>query len=438
VLRGQDGSLLLSLGLLCLYALLLALRRAGRGQTGRVSLMLCALMLAEAAGHALVDFREQGSSSEAYYTAYQRDFQTLMGGTGENGFCRSEVDSRSMLNFPAFVGANGIALYSSAISDSLCRFMRSLNVSTGPNMVIYRGVPKPVLDLLGVKLVVSAEVSAESWNGLKKTTALNGKNLYRNDEALSLGYLAPELILDWRPSDDGMQSLNDFALLCAGVEALYGPGEPFTGTSGEPCTFTIPEGGELCVALDCAPRKIEWTTPEYSRRYSWRGDLLGSSNLLLPASSSAPGRAELTVTTGGAPTYSGTVYTRSEEGYRQLIETLSARQLRNVRALGTTLTGEISADKSGVLLLTLPYDRGWRAELDGSRAELLEIGGALTGIAIGPGEHRLRMYYVPRGFDAGVLLTAAAAALTCLLLRRERRAFAIFQPGLIDTQNPKW
>lgn len=422
MLRTQDNSLLISLGLLALYALLLALRRAGLGLERRVSFLLCALMITEAAGHALTDFREQGSSGEAYYAAYQWDFQALMRGTGEAGFSRSEVDSRSMLNFPAFVGANGIALYSSTVSDSFCRFMRSLHVSTGKNMVLYRGVPKPVLDILGVKYVSSSNVTTESWNGLKKTTSRGGKNLYRNDEALSLGYLAPESILEWRPGGAGMESLNDFAFLCAGVDELYGAGKRFTGKSGEACFFDIPEGGEICVELDRAPDKIEWTTPEYSRQYDRRGDLLSSTNLLLPASSAAaPGRAELLVTTGGATTYAGTVYTRSADGYRKLTETLSARQLRNVRALGTTLTGEISADRGGILLLTLLYDRGWRAELDGKKAELLEIGGALTSIAIGPGEHRLRMYYVPQGFDAGVLLTAAAAALAFLLLRREKK-----------------
>ena len=422
MLHGQDNSLLLSLGLLAVYALLLALKRAGLEPARRASLLLCALMITEAAGHAITDFRARGSSGEGYYTAYQRDFQTLMSRTGENTFYRSEVDSRSMLNFPAYVGANGIALYSSTIGNSFCRLMRSLKVSTGPNMVLYRGVPKPVLDLLGVKYTVSANVSAETWNGLKKTVSLNGKNVYRNDEALSLGYLVPESILDWRPAERGMQGLNDFAFLCAGVEALYSPGERFTANAGAPCLFDIPEGGEICVELSGTPEKIEWKTPEYTRQFDRRGDLLSSTNLLLPASSAAPGQTELIVTTGGAPIYTGTVYTRSEEGYRRLIETLSAHQLRNVRALGTTLTGEIRADRRGILLLTLPYDRSWRAEVDGQRAELLEIGGALTGVAIGPGEHRLHMYYVPQGFDEGVLLTAAAAALAFLLLRRESAA----------------
>ena len=422
MLRGQDGSLVISLGLLTLYALLLGLKRAGLGPERRVSLLLCVLMIAESAGHALKDFREQGSSGEAFYTAYQRDFQTLMRRTGEKSFFRSEIDSRSMLNFPAYAGANGIALYSSAISDSLCRFMSSLNVSKGNNMVLYRGVPKPVLDLLGVKYVVSGNVSAATWNGLKKANALGRKNLYRNGEALSLGYLVSERILDWRPGGEGMKSLNDLALLCAGVEELYSPGERFTGKSGEACFFDIPEGGELCVALDGAPEEVKWTTPEYSRQFDRRGDQLSSTRLLLPASSpAAPGRAELQVTTGGAPIYTGTVYIRSEEGYRRLTEALSAHQLQNVRALGTTLTGEISADRSDILLLTLLYDRGWRVELDGRKAEPLEIGGALTGVAVGPGEHRLRMYYVPQGFDAGVLLTAAAAALAFLLLRRDKR-----------------
>ena len=408
---------LISLGLLAVYAGLLAMERADWAWRKRASLLLCAVMIAEAAWHGLKDLNNRGSYEKAYYVDYQRDFQRLLAAQGDTGFFRSEIDSTHIVNFAVYAGGNGVSLFNSTMSHGVRMLFAGLNVSSGLNAVVYRGATKLVNDLMGVKYMVTSRVSSDTWNGFTKIATLNGKNLYRNDEALSIGFWAPEDVLAWQPiSQTGLKAQNDFARLCAGEEALYETQLQFSGRSGAAYQFDIPDGGMTYVDLNGAPEKIEWKTPEFSYTYDSRTDLL------LSASSVGSGqRVLMTVTTQDDSRYPGVSYTQTKEAYQRVIKALSAHQLENVNARDSRLSGDIRAEEQGILLLTLPYDRGWQATLDGKPVKLMEIGGALTGVALEAGAHHLSMRFVPPGFAAGTALSVAAAALTTALLLGEKR-----------------
>ena len=80
---------------------------------------------------------------------------------------------------------------------------------------------------------------------------------------------------------------------------------------------------------------------------------------------------------------------------------------------------------AGVLVVADTDSPGWRAEVDGERAEIRKVYGVIRGLPLSGGRHEVRMWYAPPAFRIGLLLTLGGMILILLLtllpLRRRRR-----------------
>ena len=70
---------------------------------------------------------------------------------------------------------------------------------------------------------------------------------------------------------------------------------------------------------------------------------------------------------------------------------------------------ETSAQTEGLVVLTVPYDDNWRAEVDGARTEIQRAAGALMAVELPAGSHTLTLTYTQPGAAAGLGLTLAGA-----------------------------
>jgi len=99
-----------------------------------------------------------------------------------------------------------------------------------------------------------------------------------------------------------------------------------------------------------------------------------------------------------------------------------------VRVLSETwdeIRMEIEGGSAGMLVVADTYSPGWRAEVDGERAEIRKVYGVIRGLPVPGGRHEVRMWYAPPAFRTGFILTSVGAALVLLLsvlsLRRRGR-----------------
>ena len=428
----KSWSLFVSLGLLLLYAPLLCSLVCARGRRARISLVLCALLVGEAAFHAQRELTRVGSGARDFYLDYQRDARQLLEEAGAEGFYRCEIDSESMLNFATYAGARGLALFHSSLPAELEHFYNGLHVYTNLNTVVYRGVSKLLQDILGQRYLITTHFSADSVNGLVKIGSKNGKTLYENREALPVGFLVSPEIAQWDPSEGGgMDAENAFVRLACGFPELYRQTEYFIGRSGVTYKLPIPEDSRCCVLLDLRPEEIEWQTPEFQRTYTQY------TRFLLEAAAEDPEQyAALRVSTDGGE-YTGRAYVCSEEDYRRVIAALSENRLAQAEAKGNRLSGTIDATRDGMLLLTVPFDPAWEIRVDGQRCEAVRIGGALTGVPLTRGSHSLEMRYLPPGFAAGLVLSILSLVLAlCFLLAERRRSARLPEPAACAVQPP--
>jgi hypothetical protein len=85
----------------------------------------------------------------------------------------------------------------------------------------------------------------------------------------------------------------------------------------------------------------------------------------------------------------------------------------------------VRADGDAVLVFNEVNFPGWRAQVDGTRAPLGEVGGGLRAMRVTAGEHTIEMTFRPRSFYAGLALSLVSALLfvvwSFFALRRTRR-----------------
>jgi uncharacterized membrane protein YfhO len=123
-----------------------------------------------------------------------------------------------------------------------------------------------------------------------------------------------------------------------------------------------------------------------------------------------------------------TVYCYSVDrvAFASMTAELGASQLTITSFKTTRFEGEVDADKAGVLLLTMTYDEGWKAWVDGEPAEVRNIAGALCGLSLTEGKHEIVMKYEPDGYRVGIafslgsLVLLVGVAVAGRLIRRRR------------------
>lgn len=96
--------------------------------------------------------------------------------------------------------------------------------------------------------------------------------------------------------------------------------------------------------------------------------------------------------------------------------------LENLIVSGSHVEGTLRNETPGILTLSMPYNKGWTCTVDGEKTPLIRVNGIFTGIEMEPGEHVIKMRFIPPYLIIGACITGATAL--ALILFALRRPFA--------------
>ena len=86
------------------------------------------------------------------------------------------------------------------------------------------------------------------------------------------------------------------------------------------------------------------------------------------------------------------------------------------------VNGTFFAPEAGELVLSMPYDSGWKITVDGEVTSLSPLyNGGMSSIPVEVGEHSIEMEYRSPGIIFGAIVSACTAALALLLSRLTRK-----------------
>ncbi len=385
--------------------------------------------------------------------------------SGEDGpFIRAEMYPALISNETALYHVKGVSCFSSTADESFIQFMKSLGFhNNGINGVRNAGLTKVTASLLGIRYLIDVNGTSTLPGGFTKLNDTGNLTVFENTDALSVGYMVSPDVLDFvTVNQNNPFKTTDKFLEALGTDGVYNPEVLLPGmtvnatmTSGNGYMYNIPTDGQAAsiefepnarikgehlyvyVQSAKAPNVTLTTTDPITGKISTSTEETRVMQII-DIGTYDP-EAELKVKLSWSAASAGQVIlycvSLTDDSYRKMISDLGESELAVTSYDTTHLNGTIDAPADGVMLLTVTYDQGWTARVDGKTAEIVSIGDALMGIRLSGGHHEISMTYRPGGFNTGALVSAGAFVLLILLTaipaafeyRRKKRIAALYR-----------
>ena len=102
------------------------------------------------------------------------------------------------------------------------------------------------------------------------------------------------------------------------------------------------------------------------------------------------------------------------EDYSALLDDLSSNQLAVTSFSDGRLSGEVRVDEDSALLLTVPYEEGWQATVNGEAVTIQERNGLMY-IPVEAGKSSIQLLYTAPGQPVGLIFSGIGVVGFCAL-----------------------
>ena len=415
--------LVVSLGFLCGYFVLLFIKKRGK-IPALATLLLLGLVVGEQAYTTAIYIsrldREFTYVSHEEYYGFVRDvggvFDTLAADE-EYPFYRGESKIRRHFNDSMSAGFSGMIHFSSVFNPGANRFTNRLGCATYSS-TRYAKLYSPcvVTDaLFGVKYIVSEEDLGQGYEKLE----INGLPVYKNNYAMSLGFMVNSGLADYEPTLYDLALIEDFfEAMTPGGGSVLVQAEELTAQPDEEAkvfifTYRLQKTGQVYFSCDSNiyhEGRLAVNGVGLFEAHNGKDELRGLMNL---GFFEAGQEVEIKIdTTKSDPFVRNTICsTVDEDALARTTTKLTGQQLALNKYTETHITGSVDVLEDGLLLTTIPADAGWRVRVDGKDAETITVADALLALPLEAGRHEIEFKYTPPGFAQGL-----AASVVCFVI----------------------
>ena len=355
----------------------------------------------------------------------------------ENGFFRTSFPSSHLSNAGMIYNIPSNSIFNSYVNrhQIYSGFWYGFFIGTNLTISNYNSTPFG-LSLCGTRYSFITTLNNTPISDLSEYEYL-GKicdyYVYENPDTLSLGIYAPESVLSLNPNDNLIDAYNSFVSAYTGsdtplfsiTEISYSEDTSsensfyFTDSNGN--KLSLDETSELYDELrpdaDAGPissirMHIDYTPKSSSQCYLFSSEFVslgkGEKDKTLSKELPYPN-----VISSISDTYY--VLTMDDTVYRAFITEAQKNQLENVTIQADTITATTDYEEDGYTMLSLAWDKGWHAYLDGEEVEVEDPYNSIIMIKTPAGKHTLTLSYVPYGMKTSKLISLGFMILTVLI-----------------------
>lgn len=419
---------------LVLYALALTIYAILGERVRRVlAVIIVVMFMAETLFSAAKGYESNGTVDIDRYYGSEKSMEAAIASVMDDGFSyRTELAGTTVVDESIFYNMQSVSLFGSTVSNDLVNAMHGLGFYTGANEFLYDGANTVTNAVFGIRYVFKRADDYMSHD-MDYVDRVDGVDIYQNKDALSLGFMVDEALMDW--SSDGanmFDSINNFVNKSTGVSGVFSQLYPdITGSENDITIEQKSKFSEYFVLSDITDGILSFslkftTTDEHDDLYII-ANCNGVSKIRIYVDDVLQNYDRLQyqtyhvghVTKGtrieveycfqtGVPSNTSArlaVATMNREAYEQAYAQWSDEQLHVGTFEDGYVKGQVTAKEDGVLFTSIPYDEGWTAYVDGSRAELGSVAGAFVALKLDEGDHIIELKYFPRGLKAGMLIS---------------------------------
>lgn len=426
---------------------------------------LVILLLLLVSGEAIINTRamvtgildDWNYASRSLYSEPYPDLKNLVDQTKKENdtFYRLENLNGVSANDGINYGYSGISMFSSVRNRHSSTYLNALGFrSRGTNLNIRYQNNTLLMDaLMGIKYNI-AENNPMKF-GFERQAAAGKYQLYRNENALPLGFLADKEIYNVRqPLNDNLGSQTNLLNALANTNERYFTFYQPTMTLQNNVTITQNTAGVTFTEKQHnVAKEISYTvnvpanTQAYLSLFPTDFAQLESSTATVTVNGSSQ-QSQIGITgqyynLGYYPkdttvNFKVSFYGTKAVSFVQpqvvgLNTNAFEKAISAVQEKGVDLTtgkrsasGTFTADKDQVLVTTIPYDKGWRVKIDGKKVTPKAFKDAFLSVPVSAGTHTIQFSYLPEGLIPGIVLFVLCtggfvAYVTLIPARRNRK-----------------
>lgn len=416
-----DGAEWLTLLFVTIYAMALYFACVHAGKVWRV-ILICVVLVSVVTETAVNTCKTSISNvSRDSYLENLDDYGYLYDwiSNQDDRFYRVEKFTRKTKNDGTLVGYPTASVFSSTMNSAVMDLYERFGMRHSKVYYGYDGATAFTSALLNVDYIFGE--SSKYENSLYKIINNSGKvSLYNVENTLPFGYVAPK---EYDVSDEGEYGL---ILQNQMVNDLGVEGQLFVrcdrDDSGDGIKFTAPQNGIYYSMLTASGTKKLKATGGYPEEQTYQ-DLKNNDVVYLGYLNQG---SEVVITNNDSDDKSkdvaADVYRMDEDVLKRALAVLSENHLENVSYDSTHIEGRIKMEEEGRLILSVPYEKGWKISINGNKVDPSLFGDTLMAFDLEPGDYELSMRYVPHGKWAGIAVSIVSiGAFAALMIRRRRQ-----------------
>ena len=378
-------------------------------------------------------------STEGFYSAEKPVIEEIQ--AMDDGFYRMEKYFFNSQNDAMMLSYHGLSHFSSADKSYIRSFMGNLGYNKSYDFWVYydKGATPAADSLLGLKYILSNE-PVEYYT---EKASVQTQTLYENPLALQLGTVcSPSVkalsLTEDTPFENQEAIYNSMLGTQTDMFAAYEISEPeLTNLHTEGSTYVKTDGSSDGIirfsftARDSSP-VFMYLPSEYNPGVQV---VVNGSDIGQYLVTFHRGIIKLGTFSENEPVTVELYLHGMHAGFKNIqIYSLDMQKLSEAAALlqeqgwtvlrynsGHILASFTAETEDSVLLLTIPYHKGWEITVDGSPVTAVEVLGALTAVDIDAGTHTLEMKYRPAGLFAGSCVSGGSLVLLGILVSIENR-----------------
>lgn len=231
----------------------------------------------------------------------------------------------------------------------------------------------------------------------------DGEFLYKNEYALPLAYMVPGDIdenLLYTVETNPFNVQNNFIYHATGIDNVMTPiSYDENGTK-----VTITPDKNMFVYVYVQNKNIE-TIYGYINSDSYNFTGVNHGRTLDIGYVEAGSTISLTPSDSEKGSLRPLVYAVDEDKFKEAMTKLSAGGLNVTSYSDTRITGTITADKSGLMFTSIPYDKSWTVYVDGTPVSTQKVGDAFLAVELSAGTHTIEMKFTAGNYKAGLVIS---------------------------------
>ncbi|MDE6088762.1 MAG: YfhO family protein [Oscillospiraceae bacterium] len=425
-----------------------------------IQVLLAGVIGFEMSDYAVRGVKSVGSSGYSSYPASNSEVQDLLALEDDSDvFHRTELSMWYSLNDPSLYKYNGISQFSSMANESTTTFCRRIGLpaSESGNRYYYANTSPLTNLLMDVRYMIAKDGYNADSVTMNQISQSGTSTLYETVYNLGLGFMMPELLKEYEieDMDNPFEQQNLLFQKLTGIETPLFKQIDITHVGHQGFDVSRLDYGKYSYtkqedASDTVFLKYNYTTTKTGMAYAYakvpKGDYLevyrdnaeqlhkyniGRQPYITPVGYFQAGELVNLRCTMKDEAKSGTVYIYfyelNEEVLKQGYELLENGRFTITDMDDTHVSGQVTASQDGVLYLSIPYESGWSAQVDGQKAELISLMDAMCGIELSAGAHEIKLKYSPAGFVPGVVITFGSLGILILLWIYEKKHPEKFQ-----------